>query len=771
MAEFAENYQKAIQLLTEEQFCEFVLLYNKVHYKAIEGNITDGPYDGGIDLVLRLNRRILNLNIQVTVQNKGLDKKVSDDIKKASENVLTHNYLGTLYFFTNQPVSNERQNKWMDEARDEEIELIIYDSKALADITASMNELRNFLSKTIAVAFPQEENKLDYTTRVLYDAISQQKGVNAVKESIIKTLIQKVIFDFGYSSVHEIAVRMEAFFPKAFAEMYYQMLVGKMKKVGLLVTVDEGKPKLYDLSESQRVFFESLQIKEQASRTELMKGFESVCSEFGVKLSFDIVYDFVQKMYDDVYNVDLVQFSKERYSGKNLKDIHWTFIDYLKGQCNSSDIDFVQLARQLLAVFELNDSLCKKSASNLLIGLFKSNHLDDYLASTKRGLLLDTPVLIQYICCLFKDLPDYDYPPYQYVRSLKIATDDILRTEKYRIQVSMYTLDGYMNEVITHLCDAIQVGRFLSRPEIRILGKSRNSFYNFYEEVCRREDVGGLDDYIEDILGITDLSERRGIMEEQIRNALEESLKTLKFQVFNHTLVENWTELKKKYDIALVGTSGESKTARARINDLNAILFQSLSSTEESSYPYVVTWDNSFVPAREALKKDVDGMESWFLYSPQQLASTFSLLDFKVNPEFITTNILSVVEDTIAENTDVKTLLDTVSEYLDGTGDSQMRVASRIAAIKKSLYNPNVDGSGAGNEIPVDSLLCLVLNQARTSKEKFGVFESLMTSYDDLSGLVQILNEGITRSSEGVFSEEVFRRKIDEYLSGFEFEK
>lgn len=770
MADYAVNYQKAIQLLTEDQFREFVLLYNKNHYNAIEGNITDGPYDGGIDLVIRQSRRVRKLNIQVTVQKEGIDKKVFGDIKKASENVDRFEYIGTLYFFINQPVSNESQNKWIEEARKNEIELIVYDSKALSDITASQKELRDYLSRILSVVFPKEQETIDYATRVLYDAISQQRGVNAVKESIVKAYIQQILFDGGPSSVVQITDKMEDAFPKVFTDNYYQMTVGRMKKAGLLISIDDNRPKLYDLSEDQRIFFESLQIREQASRSELLDRFTSVCSEFGIELSFEVVYDFVQRMYDDVYNVDLVQLSKESGTNKGLKRIHNTFIDYLKNQCPSAGIDFACLARQLLTVFEVNDSLGKQSASKLLIGMFRSNHLDDYLASTKRVLLLDTPVLIQYICCLFKDMPDYDYPPYQYVRTLKIAMDDLARSPGHRVPVSAFTLDGYMNEVVAHLCDAIQVGRFLSRPEIRILGRSRNSFYNFYEEVLRREEVGGIDDYVEFILGIDDLSVKRSLMEEQIHKALEDSLRALHFQINNHIEVENWTELRRTYDFALVGTSGENKTSRARNNDLNAILYQAFSCTEDAVYPYFVTWDNSFIPAREALKKSIDGMDSWFLYSPQQLASTLSLLDFKVNPEFVTTSILSVVEDTIAENADVKSLLDIVSEFLDGTGDSEMRVASRIASIKRSLYEASIDGNGAGNEVPVDSLLCIVLNQARTSKEKYSVFEALMSSYEDLSGFVSILNQGISSSIDGVFSEEEFRKEIDEYLSGFEFE-
>ena len=768
MAEYAENYQRVIHFLDETQFREFVLLYNKLYYNANEGNITDGPYDGGVDLVLRLNRRVRKLNIQVTIQKDGVDKKVSEDVDKAAENVERYEYVGTLYFFISKPISNEKQNEWIEDARKKQIELVIYDSKALADIAASYSDLRKYLGKVVNSVFPQEPVSIDYSTRVLFDAISQQKGVTAVKENIVKAYIQQIIFESGPSTFSTITEKIGVIFSNAVPSSYYQTVIGRMNIEGLIFSEEKDNQKLYDLSPEQRSFFESLQLKEQVNQSELLKRFVSVCSEFGVQLSFEIVYDYVQGMYDDVYNVDLALLSSVSCSSKNLKEIHERFVDYLKGQCASVDIDYSQLAKRLLEVFGTNDSISKRSASKLLVGLLKSNHLEEYLASTKRELLLDTPVLIQYICCLFKDIPNYDYPPYKYVRALKVALDDVCRLDRSPVSVTMFTLEGYMNEVVAHLCDAIQVGRFLGHPEIQILGRSRNSFYSFYKEVSKYEDVGEIDEYIESILTIDTLSNKRSTMEEQIHRALEDSLKSLSFQVRNRIEVENWTELRKKYDFALVGTSGENKSSLARVNDLNAILYQSYLSEDEDSYPYLVTWDNSFISARDALQKDYDGMGSWFLYSPQQLASTLTLLDFKVNPEFITTNILSVIEDTIAEHADVKTLLDVVSEFLDGTGDSEMRIASRIAAVKRSLYCSDVNGSGAGNEVPIDSLLVLVLNHVRTSKEKLDIFEALMSSHDDLSGFIQVLRDGISHSIDGTFLEDAFRKEVDEYLDGFE---
>ena len=87
MSDNLEKYRKAIQLLSENEFNDFVKLYNKVYYGTEDVVDTNGPYDAGIDLSIHVNGRQIKKVVQITVQKTDLEKKIMGDIAKAVKNV------------------------------------------------------------------------------------------------------------------------------------------------------------------------------------------------------------------------------------------------------------------------------------------------------------------------------------------------------------------------------------------------------------------------------------------------------------------------------------------------------------------------------------------------------------------------------------------------------------------------------------------------------------------------------------------------------------
>lgn len=136
-------------------------------------------------------------------------------------------------------------------------------------------------------------------------------------------------------------------------------------------------------------------------------------------------------------------------------------------------------------------------------------------------------------------MEDYRYQPYQNVRTLIKTIDDP------KLNVSTFTLEGYFKEVVSHLSSAILIGRYLEIPEIHELGKSKNSFYNFYKEVSSREDVGGMDEFIESVLDIEELPESRNKLENILYQKLREQLEILGLKEERRYEVEHWLDYKK----------------------------------------------------------------------------------------------------------------------------------------------------------------------------------------------------------------------------------
>lgn len=752
MSDIVVNYQRIIEIMTESQFRDFVLRYHKEYYAPCEATIVDGPYDGGQDIEIRKQHREIKCQIQVTVQENNIESKVMSDVKKAALNCEKYNYLDTLFFFVNHPISNSVQMRFRKQAQDEGINLQIQDSKFLAERTSEYSSLREFLSNILDVALPKSDN-IDSNIQIVYDAVSQQSGIKAIKEELIKTFFLKVLYDKGEATVAEISAELDNVFMNVVKHHYYETLTGKLKDI-YVEHIPDTKPKKYKLLPEAKDYIASVYLSEKTKILELRNRYEAVSKENCISISFDDIYPYIEQLYDDNYNPDNGM-SYEVVEG-HLNQL----TDYVKEHINVTADEVDKVTAELLSVFDINDYTGKQSASKLLVNLFKDNRLDGYLAHKNRSLLFDTPVLIQYLCYLFKDLEDYKYQPFQNVRTL------IKTIEDPRLNVTTFTLEGYFKEMVSHLSSAIMIGRYLEIPEIRELGESKNSFYNFYKEVSSREDVGGMDEFIESVLDIEELPDTRNKLESTLEQKLRDLLEILGLKEERRYEVEHWQNYKKEYDFALVNTSGERKSNTARINDLNAIIYLSY-ETHDSDY-YLVTWDTTFDKARSELRMKHPDMSDWYLYSPQQLSGTFSLLNFKINPSFITSNILSLIDGSLASNLDAKSFVDTVIEFLQGSSDSKMKVAKNLAKLRKSLYKAEVTGYETNDERPIDDLLTDVLDYTIKDEQKYEIFVQIMQSEEYVKGIADILAKNLVLKEQGNYDKEALNKGVEDYLNGFE---
>ena len=752
MSETIVNYQKIIQILSESQFRDFVLMYHKEYYSPCEATFVDGPYDGGIDVEVRRQRSEKKYQVQVTVQSTKLEKKIMEDVDKAATNLNNYDYLDTLYYFVNQPISYSKQMELRKQAQEKGICLHIHDSKFLAERVSEYSSLMNFISGILDVAFPANDS-LDSNIQIVYDAVSQQKGIKAIKDELIKVFFLKVLFDKNEATINEISAELDNIFLNVVRHHYYEAMAGKLK--GVYIEAKAGtSPKRYYLLPEAKDYISSIYLSEKTNILELRNRLEEVSQQNGLSLTFDDIYPYIEKLYDDNFNPEVDTTAEEVEKHFN------EFATFIKEECQITKELAEKASSGFISVFEINDYAGKQSASKILLNMFRDNRLEKYLSNKERRLLFDTPVLIQYICYLFKDMEDYQYPPYQHIRSLIKTIDDP------RLKVLKFTLDGYLKEVVSHLSSAILVGRFLEIPEIKSLGKSKNSFYNFYKEVLSREEVGSIEDYICEVLGIDILPDTRVSLETVLQQTLRERMKMIGLEVERRYDIDNWIDYKKEYDFALINTSGEQKSINARINDLNAILYLSYALSDNDNY--LVTWDTSFDKARAELKKKHLEMNDWYLYSPQQLAGTFSLLNFKINPSFVTGNILSLVEGTLASNTETKSFVDTVSEFLKGSSDSQMKVARNLARIRTALFKADVTNNGIEDEKPIDDILNDVFDYTIQDDTKYELFVAVMKSDEFIQGMVDILSQHIELIERGSYDKDVLNQRVEEYLSSIE---
>lgn len=713
MGDIQEKTIKAIQLLSEDEFNDFVKLYNKVFYGTEDIYDSNGPYDGGIDLSIHVNGREIKRVIQITVQKTGLEKKIMDDIGKAKRLVDRDGFSNNVDYYLQESLSNELQNRIKRNALiQSNINVYIYDCRRLAELVETNSRLKAFLVNHINVSFAPEVLLLDSNTKILYDAISQQQDIRDVKLRVVESCFLSYLYSQKEVEFSDLFSWLDSLFCKRIPHSYYQSLAGKLNGKEIQV-IPNTSPSKFRLSDETRHRFESLEFKSKQNEAELIDGYRKVCSKYGISLDIRRLSELFQEFYKDVFAFEATEVMGKNIvrSQQKLEKCRSNLVGFIESEIGERvDIDVQKLSSELMGVFESNDLYGKYAASQSFIQLFNNDKLDRYLSQSPRHVLLDTPVLMHYICSLFKKTADYHNVNYQAVVSLMDSIDDS------GVDISLYTTKGYLKEVVVHLRQAIRLERFIHLPAFRSIGKSNNVFHNFYESVLIDDGFASMGEFICETFELKDLPGSDDYLENVLFSALEERLSILHISVLSSLEldIENFMP---DYEFALSNSAGENKSINAKIHDLEAILIVSSKMPSDDTYPYMITWDKSFLTARRQFQKKYPDFNYWYLYSPQNFSSTLSVLQFKLNASMITHSIMSVIEENVNSNPEALSLLDTINSVVQGNSDSGMAFANRIIKMRQALMESSVEDEDTTG-VAVGELLSIVLRSYAGDKDK-----------------------------------------------------
>ncbi|WP_029164150.1 hypothetical protein [Anaerophaga thermohalophila] len=187
---FTEEYEKWISDLSESNFNELIINFAKEYYETREVHISNGPYDGGIDLVYAKNGKEQKRNIQITVQDKGYERKLIEDLQKAQENSVKYSYQKRLDFYISHPITQSKKNKLIRDAEvNYDIDLKIYDAKKLSGLASEFKSIRNTIQKFNRTAFPTDKINIDKNSKILFDTLTMSKDTTQLKNDFIKSFI------------------------------------------------------------------------------------------------------------------------------------------------------------------------------------------------------------------------------------------------------------------------------------------------------------------------------------------------------------------------------------------------------------------------------------------------------------------------------------------------------------------------------------------------------------------------------------------------------
>ena len=738
-----EEYKNIISTLSENMFRDFVKEYVKAYWKTDEVEITDGPWDGGVDLVFYKNNVPEKRNIQVTVQDK-YETKLMNDVIKSKKNVDMYSYQSSLYFFISKPISHSKKDELNDKAeRDYDISLRIYDANKLACDIERYPKVRAFLMSLFSPKLLSKPT-FDIKNKVIYDMFTTGSNVANIKYDFINSFIQYYLLENSKKTIDDIQKQVNTQLTDNLSQKTILSQLDYQVKRGILVKDNFQR---YSLSATTRGEFEKLRETSEILLQSLVLTIQQCLEKYGLHKFTNQVCNKLIELYNAHYNSEIEEISQSRDS-KNISE-HKVFEDlegYLKTLPYTGEVNTV--VKDILLSVSDNVYLNKIAVTTMFTNLFKSNSFEEYFSVFKKNIYLDTQVLLQVICWSFKNT-DYDDMQYGAVKYL------MQQVTSQKDKVCLLTTREYVEEAVYHLWEAYQLQRLLQIPAITELGPSKNVFFNFYLHLLNIGEAIYADftDFLYDLLGDDISVEGMGQNEfiHEISGRIEKILEYCGIEVITTRYYDELRVAQKEYDLHLLDKR-YSKPRRAQNNDLICMLYLS----EECNHinpdsnlldePFFITWDSTFYTFRKKFLNKFKGRSYFYIYTPTKFANRLSVMNLKINTACINYDIISLAENNFKYSNESISFIDTLSSFFRSDDANNWKLGQKLATMRKQQEEDSeISDFSVGRQVyqPVDVVLKNIKDHYNNDvKTSFEIIVKIFEKNEIADMIVDIISRG-----------------------------
>ena len=725
-----------IAALSEANFNILIKAFNKEFYDAIDVRVTNGPYDGGIDLEIRIDKKLLKRNIQMTVQKTALEKKLKSDLGKAKQNAKKHAYLKNLDFYSAHPISGVTKRNWKKMAQvDYEIELEIFDCNDLAELSESYSSIKETIYGFYKLSEGSELIKVDKHTKVLYDMFAIGKDAGELKRQFLHSLILTFIFEHPDCTEEELFRGLKSSLTGS--EKNAEILKSHTDSLRTKGFIIKGKQKFQmNLSKDKRNQIQDLLGTAQSQESLLKKNLEASLKKYDLDKEINVIVDFVYKSFQENYTADLEELSKNNHRHHvSIKKIHSDLIKFLTKKLkhqNAAD----KVSRMILEECAKNEYINKISASILFTKLFQSNKLEAYLSQKRQYLFLDTQILLRLFCMgLQKNkIPDV---------TMQSVYDFYETIKKFRSRIVLQTSAGYINELVNQIHEAIKLERFFKLPIVQKLGaQTNNVIYNYYQKLMDNnlyDKSLSITDFVSEILDFKIPTYSSQDFSTVMFRQSEKIFSFLDIEVVHIKYSEEFPSIKKIYEISLAALD-KTKSYKASENDIRTIMHLSDSTVNAdpvfntANEPFLITWDNTFYEARKRVLDKYPTKSYWYIYTPSKFSDRISLQNFQLNPVAINNTIVSITESVFNTISNTK-FIDLMSTLFNKEDLSDLKLAHRLITLEGQT-KPKIEEHHAESvpdeQSPVIKVLLELRNHYSNPENKFGI-NRLITILEDES--------------------------------------
>lgn len=730
-----EELRNLINTLSVDNFRELIQEYCKEKYETKHVRIIDGPYDGGNDLEIIVNEKEIRRNIQITVQKTGYEGKLEKDIIKASENVTSFGYLSKLDFYISQNIAKDTKNKLIRNAEVKHgIELKILDATTLASEASSFKSIRKVTYKSHNIHEIDSFSTISKESKLLFDVLTLNSNTVEVRKNIIYSLIFSFLYTAGESTIEEISEGLRSHLQTDINTDDLRQELNNLKSKGFILTPNSKS--LYSLSTEKCSQIEDINDKILLEENQLEKEIQEFISKNKLDCSSSELVEFLKQVHTENYKIDIEEISKTGSSfsaslKKSYSDLN-RFIESNVPEPNQAQ----KIAKELLEKCAENEYFNKLATTSLFSNLYTSDKLEAYINGRKKTIVLDTQILIRILCVLYQNSFEFNDTAFNAVQQLMNALS------RFDASINIQTTEDYVEEVAGHFEEAIKLQRFLKLPFIEDLGLSKNVFFNAYITFKSKDIIDPdmeFNEFIEDILGEPVSSYKDSAFLNDVFDRLLDLFEAARMEIIFHPLYDDYQGIKKDYEINLA-YAGKERSYKAREHDLRTILY--LASPEnhvdretgQLNEPFLITWDSAFYSFRKELTRKYKNMSFWYIYSPLKFVDRLSILNFKISPKSVTSNVIALAETNFNYSNKTNSFFDVISTLFNKEDVSELSIIKRLADLRKDTLEQGQDADDSENifdssETPLTNMLLDLRNYYGSTQSKYNL-NSLTTAFE-----------------------------------------
>ena len=330
--------------------------------------------------------------------------------------------------------------------------------------------------------------------------------------------------------------------------------------------------------------------------------------------------------------------------------------------------------------------------------------------------------------------------------------------------MALFIPENYLWEVQNHVRDALNLIPFTFLPEFQNLGKSRNVFYNFYLSLCK--DCIESNNTFEGFLSEFGFKQYDNY---KTHNQFIESylleMGIYKFEISDEYEIEDTKKLIQSQLIA----DTKYKTKFGLNND--SIMLEFLADNDVEVHPLkpvFLTWDRTIFKVQSKYFDKYPASQRWLLFTPSKMIDHYSLLNFSIDYETVTKEIIALLTDEIIQNT--HSLLDSLLFILNPKDEVGLEYTRRFAKIRdEEIYkvreNQIIPPEDIEGEAVIDDIFYKLTTHYRENENNITQFKKVFTKKEYIDDVIKLISDTVIEYYKKQHFDENVIVKFDELIN------